>query len=60
MPSRDSDLEDLYGEVESSRRESPRWYQGRNTGLLVVLLVGGAVVLAVLICGAWFRNAVFG
>ena len=60
MPSRDSDLEDLYGEVESDRRDSPRWYQGRNTGLIVVLMVGGAVVLGLLICGGLFRQAVFG
>ena len=60
MPSRDSDLEDLYGDVESDRRERPRWYQGRHTGLIVVLMVGGAVVSGLLICGALFRNAVFG
>lgn len=60
MPSRDSDLEDLYSDVDGERRERPPWYQGRHTGLIVVLLAGGAVVLAVLICGALFRNAVFG
>ena len=60
MPGRDSDLEDVYGEVEDVRRESPRWYQGRHTGLIVVLLVSGAVLLGLLVCGGMFRRAVFG
>jgi len=60
MPSRDSDLEDIYGEIEDVRRDRPRWYQGRHTGLIVVLVVSGAVLLGVLICGGMFRRAVFG
>jgi hypothetical protein len=60
MATRDSDLEDLYDEVEGVRRESPRWYQGRHTGLIVVLFVSGAVLLGVLVCGGMFKQAVFG
>jgi hypothetical protein len=60
MPRRDDDLEDVYGDFHESHGESAKPHRGSHTGLIVVLVVSGAIMLALLVCGSLFRLAVFG